>query len=322
MIKTNTILELESLGRYNEAGYGRLFAYNSLHFNATVDARTKAKFIRKLNPETAFDLQKEILYSGPTVFFNSHLDIVDHQVDKIDLKTAYASYLINDQIKKPGIFRIKHDGAFPLSDMIALYIIKFNCDVDNMFVKWFLNSSAITKKKIKSDGSRVWGSIGIFASTWMNLIKYVNKYLKPEEAVILKTYTFHGKPVVDVKKSQIRKLYEDKEDGKGSAKAMLVQSTGWLALIDKPTYYHMVQYIKYHLMWTVYEFNLQDDLIGVQTDCLFYRVNERTEMQFNYICDKSISLSQEKSTMGTFSFKRVAFDEIITNRARVVLKDG
>jgi hypothetical protein len=322
MIKTNTILELEALGRFNEAGYGRLFAYNSLHFNATVDARTKAKFLRKLNPETANDLQHETLYSGPTVFFNSNIDIKNYKVDKIDLKTAYASYLINAEIKKPGIFRIKHDGVFPLSDMIALYIIQFNCDVNNMFVKWFLNSSAIQKKKIKTDGTRVWGSIGIFSSTWMNLIKYVNKYLSPEEATILKTYTFHGKQVVDVKKSQIRKLYEDKEDGYGSAKKMLVQSTGWLALIDKPTYYHMVQYIKYHLLWTTYNFHLDEDLIGIQTDCAFYRVSERTEKQYQYICDKSVTLSHEKSTMGTFSFKRVESDEIIHNRARVVLKSA
>ena len=322
MIKTNTILELENEGRFSEAGYGRLFAYNALHFNAMVDARTRAKFIRKLNPDTFADTQNEILYSGPTVFFRSDVDIVDKYVDKIDLRTAYASYLINDEINKPGMFRIKHDGAFPLSDRIALYIVKFNCSIENMFVKWFLNSSAITKQKIKSDGSRVWGSVGVFSSTSMNLIQYINKFLTPDEGVIIKTYTFHGSQVVDIQKSQIRKLYDQKEHGSPNAKNMLVQSTGWLALIDKPTYYHMVQYIKYYLLWTVYGFKLEEDLIGIQTDCIFYRVSEKTEVAYNVLTDKALSLSKENSTMGTYKFQRVRSEDIIKNKARMVLKDG
>ena len=320
MIKNLSILELQKEKRYSESGYGRLFAYNSLHFNAMIDARTKAKFVRQLNPETYEETQKEILYSGPTVFFDETVDIVDKMIDKIDIRSAYPSYLINEMIKKPGLFRIKHDGAFPLSDRIALYIIKFNCSVDNLFAKWFLNSSAITKQKIKTDGSRIWGTVGIFSSTWMNLTKYVNKYLAPEEGLIEKTYTFHGDQVMNVKQSQIRKLYEDKEDGSKESKMMLVQSTGWLSLIDRPTYYHMIQYIKYFLLETVYNHKLEDDLLGVQTDCLFYRVTEQNENIFRYI--KNLSLSGKRSSIGTYSFKRVASDEIVANRARVVLKNG
>jgi len=320
MIKNLTILELQKAERYSEAGYGRLFAYQSLHFNAMIDARTKAKFIRQLNPETHEETQKEILYSGPTVFFDETVDIIDQMIDKLDIRSAYPSYLINEQISKPGMYRMKHDGAFPLSDWIALYIIKFNCSVDNLFAKWFLNSSAITKQKIKTDGSRIWGSVGIFSSTWMNLTKYVNKYLAPEEGLITKTYTFHGDQVMDIKQSQIRKLYEDKEDGSKESKMMLVQSTGWLSLIDRPTYYHMVQYIKFYLLETIYNHKLEDDLIGVQTDCLFYRVTEQNDNIFRYI--KNMSLSGKKSSIGTYSFKRVPSDDIITNRARVVLKNG
>ena len=101
--KTNTIIELEQAGRFSEAGYGRLFAYDSLHFNAKVDARTKAKYIRLLNPDTIKDTQIDILYSGPTVFFRSDVDIIDKYVDKLDLKSAYPAYLISDQIQKPGM---------------------------------------------------------------------------------------------------------------------------------------------------------------------------------------------------------------------------
>lgn len=322
-VNTNTILELERVGRFAEAGYGRIFAYNSLHFNAMVDARTKAKFLRQLNPITWQDTQKEILYSGPTVFYNAKIDIIDKFVDKLDLRTAYDSYLINDAIKKPGVFRIKHEGACPLSDRIALYVVKFNCDIDNMFVKWFLNSSAVTNQKIKSDGSRVWGSVGIFSSTWMNLIKYVDKFLSSDEAIIIKSYTFHGKPTVDITKSQIRKLYDMKEDGSSDAKKMLVQSTGWLALIDKPTYYHMVQYIKYYLLYIVYNFRLEHDLIGVQTDCIFYRVSERTDKTFEDLVKQTITLSgSPNSTLGTFKHQRVRSEDIIKNKARLVLKDG
>jgi hypothetical protein len=321
-VKTNTILELEQAGRFSEAGYGRLFAYNSLHFNAKVDARTKAKFIRNLNPDTTADTQIDLLYSGPTVFFRSDIDIIDKFVDKLDLKSAYPAYLISDLIDKPGIFRIRHDGAFPLSERIALYIIKFNCQNDNLFVKWFLNSSAITQKKIKTDGSRVWGTVAVFSSTWMNLIKYVNKFLSTEEGVIIKSYTFHGSRTIDIQKSQIRKLYDMKEHGVSNAKSMLVQATGWLALIDRPTYYHMVQYVKYYLMSTVYDYNMADDLIGVQTDCIFYRVSERTETTYKDLTDPMVTLSNESSTLGTYKFQRVRSEEIIKNKARMVLKDG
>lgn len=319
-VNTNTILELEQAGRFSEAGYGRLFAYKSNRFNAMVDARTKAKYIRELNPDTTEDTQKNILYSGPTVFFNKNIDIQDREIDKMDLKSAYLAYLIEDSIKKPGIFRIRHMGAFPLSNRIALYIIKFNCSVDNMFVKWFLNSSAITKKKINTDGARVWGSVGIFSSTWMNLTKYVNKFLGEDEGIILKTYTFHGKNTVDITQSQIDKLYEQKEQGSTNAKNMLVQSTGWLSLIDKPTYYHMVQYIKFHMLETTYNYEIEKDLIGIQTDCLFFVVNERTEMVYELIKDDDVSIAHRMSSIGTFTHQRVHFDEIITNKARVVLK--
>ena len=321
-VKTNTILELEFAGRYSEAGYGRLFAYDHTHFNAMVDARTKAKFLRLLNPETWEDTQKSILYSGPTVFFRPNIDIIDQFIDKIDIRSAYPSYLINDLIQKPGIFRIKHNGAHPLSDRIALYMIKFKCSVDNLFVKWFLNSSAVTRQKIKSDGSMVWGSVGIFSSTWMNLIKYVNKFLTPDEGLIIKTYTFHGRNTVDIEKSQIRKLYQQKEDGSKNAKNMLVQSTGWLALIDKPTYYHMVQYIKFYLLKTVYNLGLDQDLIGVQTDCLFYRVSERTELTIDEIRQSHLTLSNQHSSIGTYTHVRVKSEDIIKNKARLVLKNG
>jgi len=318
----NTVLELEQQGRYSEAGYGRLFAYRSLHFNAMVDARTKAKYIRNMNPDTTEDTQKNILYSGPTVFFRSTVEIKDFEIDKMDIKSAYPAYLINQQIQKPGLFRIRHLGAYPLSDRIALYIVKFNCSVDNMFVKWFLNSASITMKKINTDGSRVWGSVGIFSSTWMNLIKYVNKFLSQDEGMIVKTYTFHGENTVEIQQSQIDKLYNSKESGNKNAKNMLVQSTGWLSLIDKPTYYHMVQYIKYHLLKTVYDNKIEDDLIGIQTDCLFFRVTELTNEVHIMIQEQNVSVAKRLSSIGTYTFQRVRYDDIITNKARVVLKDG
>jgi len=318
--KTNTVLELEQAGRFSEAGYGRLFAYDSKHFNAMVDARTKAKYVRELNPDTTEDTQKNLVYSGPTVFFNQKTDIKDKDIDKMDLKSAYLAYLIEESIGKPGVFRMRHLGAFPLSDRIALYVIKFSCSVDNMFVKWFLNSAAITKKKIKTDGARVWGTVSIFSSTWMNLTKYVNKFLSEDEGIILKTYTFHGKNTVDITKSQIDKLYEDKEHGSKNAKNMLVQSTGWLSLIDRPTYYHMVQYIKFHMLESVYNYELEEELVGIQTDCLFFVVNERTEFIHETIQNDRVSIAHRKSSIGTFTHQRVHYTEIITNKARVVLK--
>ena len=117
MSNYSTISELEKQGRYAEAGYGRLFAHSSRRFNAMIDARSKAKFVRKMTPEVTESLQQQLFYSGPATFVNHHLDVKHHKIAKMDLKSAYLAYLINDKIKKPGIFRIKHHGAKSLTDM-------------------------------------------------------------------------------------------------------------------------------------------------------------------------------------------------------------
>jgi len=319
MTNGNTILHLEKEERFAEAGYGRLFAYNSSRFNAMIDARSKAKFIKFQNPTTYETTQKNIVYSGPTVFFRQDVDIKNYKIDKLDIKSAYLAYLVNEKIKKPGIFRIKHHGAIPLTDHVALYVIKFQCATDSLFVKWFLNSSAIHKKKYQTNGTMIWGEIGIFASLWMNTLKYVNKFLSPDQTEVVKVFTFHGKQTVECNKEQIHKLYEMKEFGVKKAKMMLVQSTGWLSIIDRPTYYHMVQYIKFYLLKNIYDHNLQDDYFGIQTDCMFVRVTEQNDDILKWIFD-NISLAQKKSTIGQWTSQRVNAEDIVAKNARVVLK--
>ncbi len=319
MTNGNTIVNLESEERYAEAGYGRLFAYNSSRFNAMIDARVKAKFIKKMNPDTYDQTQNGITYSGPTTFFRSDIDSEHYKIDKKDIKSAYLAYLVNEQIKKPGIFRIRRQGAFPLSEHVALYVIKFQCETDSMFVKWFLNSSAIHKKKFKTNGTHIWGEIGIFASTWMNTLKYVNKFLTPDQTEVVKVYTFHGSDTVQCKKEQIHKLYKMKEYGVKKAKMMLVQSTGWLSLIDKPTYYHMVQYIKYYQLATIYDNNLENDYIGVQTDCTLFRITDENKNVLEAIT-KNDSLAHKQSTIGNWTSTIVNYEDLKINNARVVLK--
>lgn len=322
MSNYNTISELEREGRYAEAGYGRLFAHNQRRFNAMIDARSKAKFVRKMTPETTESLQNNLFYSGPATFVNHKLDVRKHKIAKMDLKSAYLAYLINDKIKKPGIFRIKHHGAYPLTDNIQLYVIQFSCKTDSPFVSWFLNQAAIQKKKVQSDGNRIYGTIALFSSLWMNQLKYVNHFLDPDEARVIKTYSFHGKKTVDVKMSEIKKLYQMKELGVKEAKLMLVQSTGWLSIIDKPTYYHMVQFIKFYLMETAYRYGFENDIFGNQTDCILYRVCERTKDVYENILKDKLSLGQKQSSIGTYTFQFVDYDELIVNKARVVLKNA
>lgn len=322
MSNYNTISELENQGRYAEAGYGRLFAHNQRRINAMIDARTKAKFVRKMTPEVTEELQQTTFYSGPATFVNHKLDVKHHKIAKMDLKSAYLAYLINDKIKKPGIFRLKHHGVLPLSDNIQLYVIQFSCKTDNPFVSWFLNQAAIQKKKVQSDGERIYGTIALFASHWMNQLKYVNHFLDPDEARVIKTYSFHGKKTVDVKMSQIKKLYQLKELGVVEAKLMLVQSTGWLSIIDKPTYYHMVQYIKFYLMETAFKYEFDQDIFGNQTDCILYRVCERTEHVYEDIMRDKLSLAQKTSSIGTYTFQFVNYDDLVVNKARVVLRNA
>ena len=315
----SSILDLEKQERWAEAGYGRIFAYESLHFNATIDARTKAKYVRERNV-TYDETQHQLIYSGPTVFVDKRISIDGYSIIKADIKSAYPSYLINQYIKKPGIRRYKIDGAAPLSKHITLYSIAFSCSNENLFVKWFLNSNIIQKKKIKTNGRITWGEISIFSSVDMNLMKYVNEMLG-DGATVIKSFIFYGREVVTVEKTQLRKLYQIKESGIPMAKQELNAATGWLSLIDRPTYYHMVQYIKFWLLETVYKYRLQDDLIGIQTDCLYYRINETTKDVMTSIMKDKLTLSNERSTMGTYKFELVKEDDLIIKTQRMVIKN-
>lgn len=318
---SKTILELEKEGRYAESGYGKLFAYQSLHFNAMIDARTKAKRLREHNPWTWEDTQKNVLYSGPTVFLDKKKDLTDKFITKADIISAYAAYLVNSTIKKPGVYRRLHQGAVPLSERLALYVLRFRVSINSPFVHWFLNSSAIQTKKIKSGGGYVWGDISIFASKEMNMFKYISKWLKAEDATIIKSYTFYGKETINVNVSQIMKLFTLKEAGMSSAKAELVQSTGWLSHVDRTTYYHMIQYVKYWLLMITDKYGLWDHLIGVQTDCIFYINDKETRFVEAEIQADALSLANNESMLGRLKFETVASSEIMTYNRRVVKKN-
>ena len=316
---TSSINELEKQERWSEAGYGKIFAYQSLHFNAVIDTRTKAKYIRERNPTTYQELN-ETLYSGPTVFVDRRVDFKDYEIMKADLKSAYPSYLINAKIRKPGVARVKVKGAVPLSEWITLYTFAFKCHIDNMFVKWFLNSSSINKKKISTDGNYIWGKISIFSNVEMNLMKYVDMFLG-DKAIIESSIMFVGHETMNPDKLQIRKLYKLKEQGVETAKTELNASTGWLSRIDKPTYYHMIQYIKYFLLETAYNYGLQYDIIGVQTDCLIYRLNENTEDFERLIKMDKVTLSNEQSTMGTYKFTKLKPHQLFASQRRIIVDE-
>ena len=320
MSKGLTIIELEKQERFSEAGYGKLFAYQSSRFNAMIDSRSKAKFLRRINPSTYKETQEELLYSGPTVFFDKDISFIDMMIMKADIRSAYPSYLINHEIKKPGMFRIKYKGNVPLTNYITLYTIRFRCELTNLFAKWFLNSSAIHKQKIQSDGQFVWGDVSIFSSISMNLMKYVTLFLG-DKAIIKQSIVFFGTELIKAEKQQIRKLYSLKESGFKEAKRELNESTGWLSLIDRPTYYHMIQYIKFFLLETVYNYNLEDDLIGIQTDCIFYRINDNTSKAKNQIQLDKLTLSNERSNMGTYKFEEAEGKELVTRTARIILNE-
>lgn len=319
-VKTWSILELQKMGRFSEAGYGRIFAYDQSKVNAMVDARYKAKLIKRVNERNHQELF-DMLYSGPTVFFDAKVKIKDYMIAKADLKSAYPAYLLDDRINKPGVFKIRHDGAFPLSENPTLYVIRFKCDVNNGFANWFLNSSAIQRAKIKTDDRKIWGEIAVYSSQSMNLIKYVGLFLNDNEAHIIKSYTFHGAYFMDIKKSQIRKLYFDKEMGDPDAKNMLVQSTGWLSVVDKTIYYHMVQYIKFQMLEIAHKYRLWGEIVGVQTDCIFYRITETNAHVAGEIKKESERIMKEQnSSIGTYKVMIVPADEVVTIKRRVVLK--
>lgn len=319
-LKSLSILEYEKLGRFSESGYGKMFAYDSSSYNTIIDTRVKAKMIREKNPNTWDDL-KNIYYSGPTVFAIQK-QIMSSIIIKADIKSAYPAYLINEEIKKPGTYRIKYDGAAPLTDNVTLYEIKFNCSIHNNFVNWFLNSHAIQKKRVQTDGSNVWGTISIFSSYQMNLMKYVNYFL-PEGAIVLRSWVFIGPYTManSLNKQQIVKMYKSKEEGHKDSKMELNASTGWLKHIDAATYFHMVQYIKYHLLKTVYDYDLEDYLVGVQTDCLYYELNNETDnIPWNVTLDKVTLSGVDGLNIGHYKFEQLNVFDLFVQTKRITTR--
>ena len=82
----------------------------------------------------------------------------------------------------------------------------------------------------------------------------------------------------------------------------------------------MVQFIKFYLMKTGLEYGFFDEIFGTQTDCLFYPINENTKDLHERIQSDKLSLANKLSSIGTYTFKFVNYDDLVINKARVVVK--
>ena len=81
----------------------------------------------------------------------------------------------------------------------------------------------------------------------------------------------------------------------------------------------MVQYVKFWLLETVSRYKLKDELLGIQTDCIYYRLVESTQSVMPSIMKDGLTLSNERSTMGTYKFEKVTREEL---HGKLIYIDG
>lgn len=272
----NNYLSYLNNEQFQNAGYIKIFASDRTWTNPVIDVNVKHKWVREHTEKTLGEELENSYYSGATVFNHAKFSN-DDDILHLDLRTAYGAYMVSCY-KKPGIRREKFDFFVAhRDDKINLYEIEFRVSNNSPFVRWFINEVAYTKRKVVREEEYTSGRVKFFSSPELNMSDYVAKMLEHEEYRVVSTVQFstddslleqyvHVGNVVD--------LYTEKENGDKTKKQMLNESTGWLSRIDKPTYYHMVQTVKFMIMKLSIDNRLDDDMVSVMTDGCYIKITD------------------------------------------------
>jgi len=271
-------------GQYQAAGYLLMYGLMSRRFSDNVmtpiaDVGWRRKL---LNSQRSSVNEKDIndtYWAGPTNFIKRKMYYgkgVQPRVIKADLNAAYSNYLLT--VKKPGVHKKKYQGFYPTGNgEIVAYKCRFSCRKDSMFADWFvIKTEQLAKaKKVVYMGDWMQGEIMIFSSAEMPLLEYAVKMLPDLEIVM--SYVYYGSPLkTDL--HNVRGLVIEKNIFHNHiAKNIVNSSMGWRSLLDKSSFYHMVQFVKFQLLDFAFKNGITDDLIGVATDALVIQVTDDNE---------------------------------------------
>lgn len=271
-------------GQYQAAGYLLMYGLMSRRFSENVmtpiaDVGWRRKLLNSQRSGVNEKDLNDTYWAGPTNFINHKMyygDGVLPKVIKADINAAYSNYLLT--IKKPGIHKKKYQGFFPTGNgEIVSYKCRFHCRKDSLFADWFIiKTEQLAKaKNVVYMGDFMQGEIMIFSSTDMPLLEYALQLLPDLEIVM--SFVYSG-PVLKTDLHNVQKLIEEKNIHHNAiAKNIVNSSMGWRALLDKSSFYHMVQYVKYQLLDFAMTNGIMDNVIGVATDCLVIQVTEENE---------------------------------------------
>jgi hypothetical protein len=271
-------------GQYQAAGYLLMYGLMSRRFSDNVmtpiaDVGWRRKLLNSQRSGVNEKDLNDTYWAGPTNFIKHKMyygEGVLPKVIKADINAAYSNYLLT--IKKPGIHKKKYQGFYPTGNgEIVSYKCRFSCRKDSMFADWFvIKTEQLAKaKNVVYMGDMMQGEIMIFSSSDMPLLEYAIKMLPDLEVVM--SYVYSG-PVLKTDLHNVRGLVVEKNIYHNHiAKNIVNSSMGWRSLLDKASFYHMVQYVKYQLLDFAMKNGIMDNVIGVATDCLVIQLTEENE---------------------------------------------
>jgi hypothetical protein len=271
-------------GQYQAAGYLLMYGLMSRRFSDNVmtpiaDVGWRRKLLNSQRSSVNEKDLNDTYWAGPTNFLNRSMYYGDGTLPKVikaDINAAYSNYLLT--IKKPGVHKKKYQGFYPTGNgEIVAYKCRFSCRKDSLFADWFVikTEQQAKAKKVIYMGDYVQGEIMIFSSSDMPLLEYATMMLPDLEIVM--SYVYSGPPLkTDL--HNVRGLVIEKNIHKNAiAKNIVNSSMGWRALLDKSSFYHMVQFVKYQLLDFSFKNGIMDDVIGVATDALVIRITKENE---------------------------------------------
>lgn len=220
------------------------------------------KYEDELNPKMGFLQYKKyaekgqdmievnkIYYAGPTRYGN-YAAKGDRIPVSIDMMAAYARFLANNEL--PGKSHTRYDGeVYPRKGEVAIHTIYFEEDKPSeKLMAYFFNEGAFTKRLVSFNGEHgIAGWINILSSDYdKGQLLGLFMTLAPS-AKIEYTTICTGTPVYINRVNLNNMIYNRMHFNSLNDKHAMAQATGWLSKLDKPSYYYMVQMIKYDLLF-------------------------------------------------------------------------
>lgn len=213
---------------------------------------------------------EEFYFSGPMRYGCKEAIDSNKQLVSVDLITAYARILRDSVL--PGRKRTRYDGMIhPQKGEVGIVTLSFaEREPDERLEVWFLNQAAFKKRLItKYEDVGIKGLINIIIDDEGTELLQIFKQVAPSAKVVY-TVIAKGEPMVYINREALRNLIRERNNPynpmRDEIKKMLASSTGFLAHLDKISYYYMVQKVKKIVIIDILSKFEHDEVVGINTD--------------------------------------------------------